>query len=201
MLLEKTSAASFVWCQVMHSSCWSISNWPFEYIGYHYEHYRVLVRDECTVLVFECSLLYRNCTVNYSRLASHRLACAHMCPQMMKLAWDSYVRYSWGANELRPLSRIGHNAGTELYSTLLFTAILNASYHIRGLQTGRLLSGRHIRSYFLVYKDWTGLIFCSCFRLWVNFNVLMCFEWFSSSVSLFYEPSPSRLGYILIKIL
>ncbi|XP_046392272.1 mannosyl-oligosaccharide alpha-1,2-mannosidase IA-like isoform X2 [Ischnura elegans] len=30
--------------------------------------------------------------------------------EMMKHAWDNYVRYAWGKNELRPLSRRGHSA-------------------------------------------------------------------------------------------
>lgn len=30
--------------------------------------------------------------------------------QMMKHAWDNYVRYAWGKNELRPLSKRGHSA-------------------------------------------------------------------------------------------
>ena len=30
--------------------------------------------------------------------------------QMMKHAWDSYVKYAWGSNELRPISRRGHSA-------------------------------------------------------------------------------------------
>lgn len=29
---------------------------------------------------------------------------------MMKFAWDSYVKYAWGQNELKPLSRRGHSA-------------------------------------------------------------------------------------------
>lgn len=29
---------------------------------------------------------------------------------MVKFAWESYHRYAWGANELRPLSRTGHSA-------------------------------------------------------------------------------------------
>ncbi|XP_063237128.1 mannosyl-oligosaccharide alpha-1,2-mannosidase IA-like isoform X2 [Bacillus rossius redtenbacheri] len=31
--------------------------------------------------------------------------------KMMKHAWDSYVRYAWGDNELRPISKRGHNGG------------------------------------------------------------------------------------------
>ena len=30
--------------------------------------------------------------------------------QMMKHAWDSYVKYAWGSNELRPISHRGHSA-------------------------------------------------------------------------------------------
>ncbi|KJH42565.1 glycosyl hydrolase family 47 [Dictyocaulus viviparus] len=30
--------------------------------------------------------------------------------QMTKFAWDSYRKYSWGSNELRPISKIGHSA-------------------------------------------------------------------------------------------
>lgn len=26
---------------------------------------------------------------------------------MMKFAWDSYKKYAWGANELRPVSKTG----------------------------------------------------------------------------------------------
>lgn len=29
---------------------------------------------------------------------------------MMKDAWDSYERYAWGENELRPISKRGHSA-------------------------------------------------------------------------------------------
>lgn len=29
---------------------------------------------------------------------------------MMKHAWDSYEKYAWGHNELRPISRRGHSA-------------------------------------------------------------------------------------------
>lgn len=28
----------------------------------------------------------------------------------MRHAWDNYVRYAWGKNELRPLSKRGHSA-------------------------------------------------------------------------------------------
>lgn len=30
---------------------------------------------------------------------------------MMKFAWDSYTKYAWGGNELRPISKRTHNSG------------------------------------------------------------------------------------------
>lgn len=30
--------------------------------------------------------------------------------QMMKFAWDNYKKFAWGANELRPVSKMGHSA-------------------------------------------------------------------------------------------
>ena len=30
--------------------------------------------------------------------------------QMMKHAWDGYVKYAWGKNEVRPISLRGHSA-------------------------------------------------------------------------------------------
>lgn len=29
---------------------------------------------------------------------------------MMKHSWDNYVRYAWGKNELRPVSKRGHSS-------------------------------------------------------------------------------------------
>ena len=31
--------------------------------------------------------------------------------QMMKHAWNNYVKYAWGENELKPISKQGHSAG------------------------------------------------------------------------------------------
>lgn len=31
--------------------------------------------------------------------------------EMMKFAWDSYTKYAWGGNELRPISKRTHNSG------------------------------------------------------------------------------------------
>lgn len=45
---------------------------------------------------------------------------------MMKHAWDNYVKYSWGDNELRPISRKGHSAsifGTSSLGATIVDAI------------------------------------------------------------------------------
>ena len=43
--------------------------------------------------------------------------------QMMKHAWDNYVRYAWGKNELRPINRRGHSGsvfgGASLGATIV----------------------------------------------------------------------------------
>ena len=43
--------------------------------------------------------------------------------QMMKHAWDSYEKYAWGSNELRPISRRGHSASIFGASSLGATII------------------------------------------------------------------------------
>ncbi|CAD5113656.1 DgyrCDS2817 [Dimorphilus gyrociliatus] len=45
--------------------------------------------------------------------------------EMMKFGWDSYAKYSWGANELRPISRRGHSANI-FGNTLLGVTIIDA---------------------------------------------------------------------------
>ncbi|KAK7107386.1 mannosyl-oligosaccharide 1,2-alpha-mannosidase IA-like [Littorina saxatilis] len=42
--------------------------------------------------------------------------------KMMKHAWDSYVKYAWGANELRPISRRGHSAS--IFGTMALGATI-----------------------------------------------------------------------------
>lgn len=44
--------------------------------------------------------------------------------EMMKHAWDNYVRYAWGKNELRPVSKRGHN-GSVFGSQPLGASILD----------------------------------------------------------------------------
>ncbi|WAR07139.1 MA1A2-like protein [Mya arenaria] len=43
--------------------------------------------------------------------------------EMMKHAWDSYKKYAWGSNELRPISKQGHSASIFGTSTLGATII------------------------------------------------------------------------------
>ncbi|KAL3883745.1 hypothetical protein ACJMK2_029979 [Sinanodonta woodiana] len=55
--------------------------------------------------------------------------------EMMKHAWDSYVKYAWGANELRPISRQGHSAS--IFGTMsLGATIIDAvdTLYIMGLE-------------------------------------------------------------------
>ncbi|GFG34480.1 hypothetical protein Cfor_07711, partial [Coptotermes formosanus] len=40
----------------------------------------------------------------------HQIDRVNFLLQMMKHAWDNYVRYAWGKNELRPISKRGHSA-------------------------------------------------------------------------------------------
>ena len=54
---------------------------------------------------------------------------------MMKHAWDSYVKYAWGSNELKPISRKGHSASI-FGNTALGATIVDAldTLYIMGLE-------------------------------------------------------------------
>jgi len=54
---------------------------------------------------------------------------------MMKFAWDSYVQYAWGQNELKPLSHQGHSASV-FGNTALGATIVDAldTLYIMGLK-------------------------------------------------------------------
>lgn len=56
------------------------------------------------------------------------------CLQMMKHAWDNYVRYAWGKNELRPISKRGHS-GSIFGAMPMGATILDGmdTLHIMGL--------------------------------------------------------------------
>ena len=41
----------------------------------------------------------------------------------MKHGWDNYVRYAWGKNELRPISKRGHSASIFGASTMGATIV------------------------------------------------------------------------------
>uniref|UniRef100_A0A673ZPS7 alpha-1,2-Mannosidase n=1 Tax=Salmo trutta TaxID=8032 RepID=A0A673ZPS7_SALTR len=47
-----------------------------------------------------------------------------LCPQMMTFAWDSYKRYAWGSNELRPVSKQGHSSN--LFGSIKGATIVDA---------------------------------------------------------------------------
>lgn len=42
---------------------------------------------------------------------------------MMKHGWDNYVRYAWGKNELKPISKRGHSASIFGTSTMGATIV------------------------------------------------------------------------------
>ncbi|KAJ8009032.1 hypothetical protein DPEC_G00084630 [Dallia pectoralis] len=44
--------------------------------------------------------------------------------EMMKFAWDSYKRYAWGSNELRPVSKQGHSSN--LFGSIKGATIVDA---------------------------------------------------------------------------
>ncbi|MBN3326487.1 MA1A1 mannosidase, partial [Atractosteus spatula] len=46
------------------------------------------------------------------------------CSQMMKFAWDSYRRYAWGSNELKPSSKQGHSSN--LFGSIQGATIVDA---------------------------------------------------------------------------
>ncbi|RXN15681.1 mannosyl-oligosaccharide 1,2-alpha-mannosidase IA [Labeo rohita] len=45
-------------------------------------------------------------------------------PRMMQFSWDSYKRYAWGSNELRPISKQGHSSN--LFGSLKGATIVDA---------------------------------------------------------------------------
>lgn len=54
---------------------------------------------------------------------------------MMRFAWDSYSKYAWGQNELKPISRQGHS--TSIFgNTALGATIVDAidTLYIMGLK-------------------------------------------------------------------
>ena len=70
---------------------------------------------------------------------------------MMKHAWDSYVKYAWGANELKPISRRGHSAS--IFGNTAFGATI-----VDGLDTLYIMG---LEEEFKKGRDWiaTSLTF------------------------------------------
>ena len=56
--------------------------------------------------------------------------------QMMKFAWENYVKYAFGSNELQPLSRSGFHGTALLGSGKLGVTIVDSidTLHLMGLQ-------------------------------------------------------------------
>ena len=54
---------------------------------------------------------------------------------MMKTAWDGYVEYAFGQNELKPISKTGHSAGIFGGSSSMGASIVDAldTLYIMGL--------------------------------------------------------------------
>ncbi|OAD55846.1 Mannosyl-oligosaccharide 1,2-alpha-mannosidase IB [Eufriesea mexicana] len=81
--------------------------------------------------------------------------------QMMKHGWDNYVRYAWGKNELRPISKRGHSASIFGVSNLGATIV-------DGLDTLYIMG---LHDEFKQGRDWIAenLDFDICLRplLWV----------------------------------
>jgi len=62
----------------------------------------------------------------------------------MKHAWDNYVRYAWGKNELRPISKRGHSAS-------IFGAVSLGATIVDGLDTLYIMG---LEEEFKQGRDW-----------------------------------------------
>lgn len=63
---------------------------------------------------------------------------------MMKHAWDNYVRYAWGKNELRPISKRGHSAS--IFGTMSLGATI-----VDGLDTLYIMG---LKDEYKAGRDW-----------------------------------------------
>lgn len=59
-----------------------------------------------------------------------------LSPQMAKHAWDGYVKYAWGENELKPVSRKGHTAAVFGKNTKVGATIVDSldTLYLMGLK-------------------------------------------------------------------
>lgn len=64
--------------------------------------------------------------------------------QMMKHAWDNYVRYAWGKNELKPISKRGHSGS-------IFGSLPLAATILDGLDTLYIMG---MKEEFKQGRDW-----------------------------------------------
>lgn len=65
---------------------------------------------------------------------------------MMKHSWDSYVKYAWGQNELKPISRKGHSAS--IFGSTAFGATI-----VDGLDTLYIMG---LEDEFKAGRDWVA---------------------------------------------
>ncbi|KAJ8978369.1 hypothetical protein NQ317_018601 [Molorchus minor] len=74
-------------------------------------------------------------------------AAKQVCPEMMmKHAWDNYVRYAWGKNELKPISKRGHTAS--VFGTMPIGATI-----LDGLDTLYVMG---LKEEFKQARDWVA---------------------------------------------
>nr|CAH7746703.1 unnamed protein product [Callosobruchus chinensis] len=85
--------------------------------------------------------------------------------EMMKHAWGNYVRYAWGKNELRPVSKRGHSAS-------IFGAMPLGATILDGLDTLYVMG---LDTEFKQARDWTSDV--SVFEVNIRFvgGLLACF--------------------------
>lgn len=83
---------------------------------------------------------------------------------MMKHAWDNYVTYAWGKNELKPLSRRGHS-GSIFGSAELGMSIIDGldTLYIMGL-TDEYENGKKWVAESLTFDDKVSLFILFCKR-------------------------------------
>lgn len=83
---------------------------------------------------------------------------------MMKHAWDNYVTYAWGKNELKPLSRRGHS-GSIFGSAELGMSIIDGldTLYIMGL-TDEYENGKKWVAESLTFDDKVSLFILFFFK-------------------------------------
>ncbi|KYQ47770.1 Mannosyl-oligosaccharide 1,2-alpha-mannosidase IB [Trachymyrmex zeteki] len=105
--------------------------------------------------------------------------------RMMKHGWDNYVRYAWGKNELRPISKRGHSAS-------IFGASNMGATIVDGLDTLYIMG---LHDEFKQGRDWIAENLDFDIFIFAYFSI-MCF---SDILTLKSSPNLSKLYYIFFK--